>query len=467
MTHTPLGCHDFRRGHRLSRRQVLQAGSIAALGLGMGDLESRLAVAQATGSTLRAKPAKACIFLFMWGGPSQLETFDLKPDAPSNIRGDFKPISTKVPGIQICEHFTGLASQTDKLAIIRSLTHDDPAHLSSGHATLTGQLAPVVKSDADAPSDKDSPHLGSLVSKLRPTTSGLPSFVAMPWKALHPAAPGGVAPGQHGGWLGSAYDGMLLEGDLNDPAWRPRGLSLPAAMNLAELESRVALLNTLDRQRAALHESLAASSFGAHQARAMEMISSSDVRSAFDLSQESDATRERYGRSIHGQCVLMARRLVEHGVSLVSVNWHNDGKNFWDTHGNNFNRLKDDLIPPADRALTALLTDLEERGMHDETIVAWVGEFGRRPQITANNAGREHWPFCYSGLLAGGGIRPGVVYGSSDRHAAYPESDPVSPQDYATTILHAMGLPTDTALFDRENRPHRITSGKVVHGLLT
>jgi hypothetical protein len=467
MTHTPRGCREFRHSQRLKRRQVLQAGSAAALGLGLGDLEARLAHAQANGSPLPATRAKACIFLFMWGGPSQLDTFDVKPDAPAEIRGDFKPISTRVPGIQICEHFTSLASHTDKLAIIRSLAHDDPAHLSSGHATLTGQLAPVVKSDADPPSDKDSPHLGGLISKLRPTSSGLPSFVAMPWKALHPAAPGGVAPGQHGGWLGSAYDGMLLEGDLSDPGWRPRGLSLPADMQLAELESRVALLQKLDRQRSALDQSLATSSFGSHQDRAIEMIGSPDVRRAFDLSQESDATRERYGRTIHGQCVLMARRLVEHGVSLVSVNWHNDGKNFWDTHGDNFNRLKNDLIPPADRALTALLSDLEDRGMLDETIVAWVGEFGRRPQITAGNAGREHWPFCYSGLLAGGGIRPGIVYGSSDRHAAYPETDPVSPQDYATTILHAMGLPTETTLHDRENRPHRITSGRVLHDLLT
>lgn len=465
-TRKSQGCREFRQFNRFSRRQVLQAGAISTLGLGLGDLESRLAFAQENGLSLPAKRAKACIFLFMWGGPSQLETFDMKPEAPAEVRGEFKPISTKVPGTQICEHFTGLASLTDKLAIVRSLTHDDPAHLSSGHATLTGQLAPVVKSDADPPSAKDSPHLGSLVSKLRPNTNGLPSFVAMPWKAYHPAAPGGEAPGQHGGWLGSAYDGMLLGGDLNDPKWRPQGLALPADMDLARLESRVELLKMLDRQRSSLHQSLAASSFGSHQSRAMEMIGSSDVRSAFDLSQEGDATRERYGRNIHGQCVLMARRLVEHGVPLVSVNWHNDGKNFWDTHGNNFNRLKDDLIPPADRALTALLTDLEARGMLDETIVAWVGEFGRKPQITAKNAGREHWPFCYSGILAGGGIRPGMTYGSSDRHAAYPESDPVSPQDFATTILHAMGLPTDIALLDREERPHQITSGRVLRELL-
>ncbi len=463
---TPLGCREFRQSNRLSRRHVIQAGAISALGLGLGELQTRLAVAQETGASLPRKRAKACIFLFMWGGPSQLETFDLKPDAPAEVRGEFNPVSTKVPGIQICEHFSQLATLTDKLAIIRSLSHDDPAHLSSGHATLTGQLAPVLKSDADPPSAKDSPHLGALVSKLRPASSGLPSFVAMPWKAFHPAAPGGEAPGQHGGWLGSAYDGMLLGGDLNDPNWHPQGLGLPADIGLDRLESRVALLKTLDAQRATLHRSLGASSYGNHQSRALEMIGSGHVRKAFDLSQETEATRERYGRNLHGQCVLMARRLVEHGVPLVSVNWHNDGKNFWDTHGNNFNRLKNDLIPPADRALSALLTDLEQRGLLDETIVAWVGEFGRKPQITKNNAGREHWPFCYSGILAGGGVRPGMVYGSSDKQAAYPTSDPVTPQDFATTILHAMGLPTQAALLDREARPHRITSGRVVHELL-
>lgn len=445
---------------------MLQAGAISALGLGLGNLNSRLAFAQGNEANATPKRAKACIFLFMWGGPSQLETFDLKPDAPAEVRGEFNPISTKVPGIQICEHFSGLASLTDKFSIIRSLTHDDPAHLSSGHATLTGQLAPVLKSDDDPPSAKDSPHLGSLVSKFRTRSSGIPSFVAMPWKAFHPAAPGGEAPGQHGGWLGAAYDGMLLTGDLNDPTWHPQGLSLPSDISLGRLESRTELLKLLDAQRMKVHRSLETTSFGSHQSRALEMIGSGSVRSAFDLSCESEATRERYGRNIHGQCVLMARRLVEHGVPLVSVNWHNDGQNFWDTHGNNFHRLKNDLIPPADKALSALLSDLDERGMLDETIVAWVGEFGRKPQITANNAGREHWPFCYSGLLAGGGIRSGTVYGSSDKHAAYPTSNPVSPQDFATTIMHAMGLPTESTLLDQEDRPHRITSGRVLHELL-
>ena len=245
------GCSEFRTANRVSRRQFLQVGSLSAFGMGLSDIQSRLAIAQQAGLIAPKPRAKACIFLFMWGGPSQLDTFDMKPDAPSEIRGDFNPIDTRVPGIQICEHFSRVAQVTDKLAIIRSLCHDDPAHLSSGHATLTGQLAPVVKSDADPPSSKDSPHLGALLAKLRPSSTGIPAFVAMPWKALHPAAPGGESPGQHGGWLGSAYDGMLLQGDLNHPDWRPQGLGLPAEMTLDHMSSRVELLRKLDGHRGA------------------------------------------------------------------------------------------------------------------------------------------------------------------------------------------------------------------------
>jgi hypothetical protein len=287
----------------------------------------------------------------------------------------------------------------------------------------------------------------------------------MPWKAFHPAAPGGEAPGQHGGWLGSAHDGLLLSGDPNAADWKPAALTLPADLGLERLQSRMDLLRRIDQQRRGLHQASAWLEMTQHQSRAMELLGSPRVRTAFDLNQEPEAVRERYGRNIHGQCVLMARRLVEHGVPLVTVNWHNDGKNFWDTHGDNFNRLKNDLIPPADRALSALLEDLAQRGMLDETLVVWVGEFGRKPQITPANAGREHWPYCYSGLMAGGGVRGGTVYGESDKHAAYPVVDPVSPIDFGTTVLHAMGIPTDLVLNDRENRPHAVASGKVIERL--
>lgn len=407
--------------------------------------------------------AKACIFLFMWGGPSQLETFDLKPNAPSEVRGDFRPIPTSLPGFQICEHFQRLAPLADRLTIVRSLSHTDPAHLSSGHATVTGHLAPIINSDATPPSDRDSPHLGALISKLRPASQGIPSFVAMPWKAYHPAAPGGEAPGQHGGWLGKGHDGLLLTGDPNHPEWKPGGLSVPQDLGLGRLESRTELLKLLDAQRR--HGELLANQRELTQLQmtAFEMLHAPFVRDAFDLQQESSSIRDRYGRNIHGQSVLLARRLVERGVPFVAVNWHNDGKNFWDTHGDNFNRLKNDLIPPADMALSSLLIDLEERGLLDETLVVWVGEFGRRPQITANNAGREHWPFCYSGLLAGGGIKRGLVYGKSDAQAAYPMEHPVSPQDFGATVMHALGIEPEQVLYDREARPHKLGQGRVVH----
>ncbi len=298
---------------------------------------------------------------------------------------------------------------------------------------------------------------------------GLPSFVTLPWKAFHPAAPGGEAPGQHGGWLGKTYDGLLLTGDPNAADWKPSALAMPADITLDRLQSRYQLLRSFDEQRAALENHRTGRSpladLESQQAKAFDLLASQKVREAFDLSKEPGEVRDRYGRNLHGQAVLMARRLVEHGVPLVSVNWHNDGKNFWDTHGDNFNRLKNELIPPADMALSALLEDLQQRGMLDETLVVWVGEFGRKPQITAGNAGREHWPYCYSGLMAGGGIRGGTVYGASDAKAAYPITDPVSPLDFATTIVDALGIPVDTMLHDRENRPHRATAGKVISEL--
>ena len=448
-----------------SRRHLLQAGGLGALGLALPELYgARAKTAAADGDALNSKTprAKACILLFMWGGPSQLDTFDLKPEAPAEVRGEFKPISTNVPGIHICEHFAQLAGHVDKLSIIRSLTHNDPAHLSSGHMTLTGNPARVRPSDAEPPSDRDNPHIGSVMAKLRPASGTLPSFVTMPWLAFHPAAPGGRAPGQNAGFLGKRFDPMLLTGDPNADDWRVPELTLRDGISTARLESRRELLRDVDDQRARLDRLGSSADMNGFQQRAFNLLGSADARQAFDLAQEPKAVRERYGRNIHGQCVLLARRLVEHGVPLVSVNWHNDGRNFWDTHGNNFNRLKDDLIPPADRALSALLADLDERGMLDETIVAWVGEFGRKPTITPGNAGREHWPRCYSGLLAGGGIAGGAVYGSSDAQARYPAELPVSPADYAATMLESLGLSPETLIHDHLGRPIPLCRGKVL-----
>jgi hypothetical protein len=447
------GCLDFLRARSLSRRELLRVGGLGVLGLSLSDLLAHTS----RGETTRGK-ARACILLFMWGGPSQLDTWDLKPDAPAEIRGPFKPIATSAPGIQISEHFPLLAKQARRYTIIRSMTHDDPAHLSSVHHIMTGRHAPHVKSDADPPSRKDSPHIGSALSKLQPPTKGLPPFVAMPWNVSHPAAPGGNAPGQNAGWLGPTYDPFLVTGDPNAPNFAVAGLYGDGGMPLERLEDRKNLLAQLDAQ-------VASGALSGLQARAFDLIGSAAARRAFDLSREDPRVRDRYGRNIHGQCLLLARRLVEAGVRLVCVNWHQDGQFFWDTHNNNFNGLKDRLMPPADQGFSALLDDLADRGMLDETLLVWVGEFGRKPQITAGNAGREHWPGCYSAVLAGGGIKGGQVYGKSDRLAAHPSENPVSPSDLTATIYEALGIPAETTIPDREGRPVALTEGQPVQAL--
>jgi hypothetical protein len=405
--------------------------------------------------------AKRCILLFMWGGPSHLDTFDLKPEAPDEVRGPFKPIATATPGIQLCEHFTKLAGLTDRVAFIRSLNHDDPAHLSSAHTLLTGHLPPVNKSDAEPPSQRDTPHLGAIINRLRPQSLGLPGFVTMPWLAFHPAAPGGKAPGQHGGWLGKTYDPLLIEGDPNAPGWQVPALSLLDSSTADRVNRRASLLDSLDEQRR-LIELAPANQFLTKQHQAVDLLTSPAVRKAFDLGQESDDVRRQYGRHIHGQCVLLARRLVEHGVPFVSVNWHNDGTAFWDTHGNNFVKLKDQLIPPSDQALSALLVDLADRGMLDDTLIVWVGEFGRQPNINKANAGREHYPYCYSGLMAGAGISGGALYGKSDKQGTKPIENPVTPHDIAATVLHAFGVPAEQMLADRSGRPVPLYAGKPI-----
>jgi hypothetical protein len=395
----------------------------------------------------------------MWGGPSQLDTWDPKPEAPAEVRGEFRPITTNVPGVWISEHFPRLARLADRYAIIRSLTHDDPAHLSSVHHVLTGHHAPKVKSDAEPPSRRDSPSIGSALARLRPTGLGLPPFVTMPWIVSHPAAPGGKAPGQNAGWLGAAYDPFVVVADPSAPNFRVPGLARPADLSPARLAGRRQLLVRLDTR-----VSLAEGSGGSLQ-RAMDLLTSDAAGRAFDLAQEPARLRTRYGRHVHGQCLLLARRLIEAGVRLVCVNWHQDHQFFWDTHQNNFNGLKHRLMPPADQGFAALLEDLSQRGLLDETLVVWVGEFGRSPRINRQNAGREHHPGCYSAVVAGGGVRGGQVYGRSDRLAAYPAESPVSPADLSATMYHALGVPPDSTLPDRQGRSVVLTEGRPLWSL--
>jgi hypothetical protein len=430
-------------------------------GLGLTELLAARSARAGDRSDVAFGKAKACILLFMWGGPSQLDTWDPKPNAPADVRGEFKPIQTQVPGVQISEHFPKLARLTDKYTIIRTMTHDDPAHLSSVHHILTGRHAPKVKSDADPPSRRDSPHIGSVLASLEHRAPALPAFVTMPWIVSHPAAPGGIAPGQNAGWLGQAFDPFVVAGDPNARDFSVPGLATSAEISLTRLGSRKQLLAGLDRLRA--NEG----SFSHLQHDALDLLCSPPARKAFDIAQESDRVRDRYGRHIHGQCVLLARRLIEAGVRLVCVNWHQDHRNFWDTHADNFASLKNRLMPPADQAFSALLEDLELRGLLDETIVAWVGEFGRNPVITRINAGREHHPWCYSAVLAGGGVRRGNVHGRSDRLAARPLDNPVSPADLTATLYYALGIAPDRVVADSDKRPMLLTEGNPLRELLT
>jgi Protein of unknown function (DUF1501) len=428
------------------RRQVLQAGVLAPFGLGLADVLG----AEPRGG---AKPAaKSVILLFMWGGPAHLDTWDPKPEAPAEVRGEFQSIATTAPGVRISEHFPRLAKRAHQYAIIRSMTHDDPAHLSPVHHLMTGRIAPVPKSDSAPATRNDSPHIGALLAKFRPSAGGVPTCVQLPWQVSHPSAPGGTAPGQHAGWLGAAHDPFVATGDPNTPAYRVGGLSGGGVT-----ASRRELLAALDRRTAD------PINYGGVREKALTMLTAGRVENAFDLAKEPDRVRDAYGRNTHGQGCLLARRLVEAGVRLVCVNWHNDGQAFWDTHGNNFPSLKNRLMPPADQGFAALLDDLDARGLLAETLVVWVGEFGRAPRV--GNGGREHWPGCYSAVLAGAGVRGGMVYGSSDRIGARPGIHPVGPADLNATIYHALGVDPGQEVHDRLGRPLPLTTGTPVTAL--
>jgi len=450
-----MACRDFHR-LRLSRRETLRVGALTLARLGLPGLLRARTLGSNSGPNGFGR-ARSCILIFLWGGPSQLDTWDPKPAAPEDVRGPFRPIATSVPGISISEHFPLLAQQAHRLAIVRSMSHDDPAHLSTAHRILTGHLAPTPYSDAAGPSARDWPHLGAIVSKLRPTPGAMPSAVNMPWTVMHPAAPGGKAPGQDAGWLGKAYDPFHVDGDPNTSGFHVEGLSPPRGISVDRLAARRGLLSRL--ADAASSSCKGPPSWDAFQQKSLDALVSAEARAAFAIDREDPRLRDRYGRHIHGQCLLLARRLIEAGVGLVTVNWHDDGQNFWDTHGDNFNHLRNRLMPPADQGFSALLDDLSSRGLLDETLVVWVGEFGRTPRINKENSGREHWPHCYSAVLAGAGVRGGSVYGASDRWAAHPANDPVSPDDLGATILHALGVDPGTLVKDAVDRPMRINDG--------
>jgi hypothetical protein len=469
------GCATLRRVQDRTRREFLRAGGLGWFGLGLpAALRARASSSAGRGGFGRAR---ACILLFMWGGPAQQETWDPKPEAPEQFRGEFRPIATEVPGIAISEHFPLLARQARRLAIVRSVHHRDVDHTSATHELLTGNPTPR----GSGRPEEDWPHFGAVLARRgrgRERTA-LPPFVQMR-PTVADGAPRFVeqSHGQGGGWLGPAWDPFTIDDDPNAPGYRVGQFRLPEEVGPGRLGDRRRLLARVEAQARALEHNAQVQALDSHYARAYDLLTARRALEAFDLSREDPRLRSRYGLHPHGQAVLQARRLVEAGVPLVTVFWQNDGLTnvsvYWDTHNRNFLDLKTRLMPAADQAFSALLEDLEARGLLESTLVIWTGEFGRTPRVGqgvvggagAGRDGRDHWPHCFSSVLAGAGIRGGTVYGASDRVAAYPARDPVTPADLAATIYHLLGIDPAQELHDALGRPHRLCPGAPIAGLL-
>jgi hypothetical protein len=453
----------------IDRREILRVGGLAFTGLAWSDcLRSRATAASKTSRD--GKPAgsfgkaKACILIFNYGGPSHLDMWDLKPDAPKEIRGEFKPTATRVPGIAITEHLPRLAKLTNDYAIIRSVTHRDNDHAIGAYLALTGYSHPknAILGIEPPATPQDLPSLGSVTSKLRPADKAVFSYVTL-GDLRHFGNNDSL--GQNAGCLGKAHDPFTV------PFVRPingvldvRGVaSLLAAGDSRRLDGRRNLLEQMNRAGPTLEATAGMRNLDDCSRRAYELLSSPASREAFDLTKEPPKVRDFYGPTAFAGNCLLARRLVEAGVPMTTL--YSVGNRDWDTHSGNFPSLKDTLLPPMDRGVSALLEDLRSRGLLDETLVVWMGDMGRTPRINGS-AGRDHWSFCYSVVMAGGGIRGGQIYGSSDRSAAYPSTNPVGPGDIAATIYHCLGIDPRAHLTDQQGRPLVVGTGRPLHALV-
>jgi uncharacterized protein (DUF1501 family) len=450
------------------RRHFLKGGLLAAAGTTLGEF-FRL---QAVAGGQRPATADSCVLLFLNGGMSHLDTFDAKPDQPAEVRGEFAPIRTTAMGVRVTEHLPGLARQAHRYAVVSTVHFEGRLgnHSPACYHMLTGREPEGEAAVLAPPTRGDHPTMGSAAARLRPTPGTVPAFVMAPDVLIENAH---LTPGQFAGWLGSRYEAFNLRSDPSRPGFAVPGLARPADVPAARLASRRGLLARLDAGRPDLAAGPAGRELGPYYGRAFDLLTGSRARAAFDLDTEPHAARERYGINSFGQSVLLARRLVEAGVRFVNVHWPNVGGGFnWDTHSNGFARLKNQLLPPFDRALSALLEDLADRGLLGRTLVVVLTEFGRAPQIgrtfqnSGGPAGRDHWSSCFSVLLAGGGVHGGQTYGRSDARGAHPAEKPVTPADVVATVYHALGIDPRATLQDGEGRTHRLCEGSPLHELL-
>jgi uncharacterized protein (DUF1501 family) len=438
----------------INRREWLQVGFSGLLGLGLpAILSGRAGAAEA-----RRKP-KSVIIVFLTGAPSHLDTFDPKPDAPKEVRGEFGTIATRVPGLHICEHLPLLAARADRYAVVRSLAHRENNHLVATHHVLTGAQQPGAFFDKVASRD-DWPCYSGALDYLHPRRDGVPSGVNLPTFLMEGPL---TWPGQHAGFLGPKHDPWQITRDPNAANFRVDGLRLAPGLEVTRLGGRRALLDHANRQQRRLAELAECRRLSEKQQLAFSVLTSGKVAQAFEMDREPATLRDRYGRHPFGQSLLLARRLVQTGVSVVQANMGIVQN--WDTHGDNFRRLKSQLLPPLDRGVSALLDDLEVRGLLDETLVMMLGEFGRTPKVVGT--GRDHWAPCFSGVFAGAGVRGGQVIGRSDRIGGYPITTPITPDDIGATVYHVLGVNPAAEVRDRQDRPVQLNRGKVIQALFT
>jgi hypothetical protein len=470
-----------------TRRTALQAGTIGLLGLGMNHLDALRALG---GPGPGGPKARSAIYIFLSGGLSQLDSFDLKPNAPADIRGEFQSIDTRTPGIRICEHLPRLAQRSPMWSLVRSLTHRTNDH-SAGHLMmLTGRSELPPGFDPSLPRPSDWPSIAALAGDATARRNNLPPAVVLPEKLVHFS--GRAIPGQFAGLMGQPRDPWFIEASPFDPIAygaypeyefdhqeRPQppnkrkrfqapNIALPEGVGASRLGRRLDLLQCVDSQRRELEHAASVEDFDRFHQGAISMLTDARVAQAFDVAQGEPRVLDRYGRNTFGWSLLMARRLIEAGVNLVQVNLGNNET--WDTHGNAFPHLKDKLFPPTDRALSALLDDLHDSGLLDSTLIVMAGEFGRTPKITTlpqyyKLGGRDHWGAVQTVFFAGGGVQGGRVIGASDKNGGFPAADPQTPENMAATIYQSLGVPTTAVWHDATERPHAIYHGEAIAGL--
>jgi hypothetical protein len=446
----------------ISRRDWISLGGLGLLGMGFSPSSA------STNLPIKSRKAKSCIFLYLTGGPPQHESWDPKPEAPEEIRGPFKPIQSATNGLQVCELMPQTAKHTKKICVLRSMMTNDNAHSSSGYSMLTGvPHVPINVENAKPGAPNDHPSISAIFQKVLGSQSNRPESVILP---EHIWNDGGISwPGQDAGFLGRIHNPWLIPCHPENATFQIPGLSLPDGMNPNRLGERLRILDALNHQAEKQHAKTF-KQFENQTKQALNLMGGESIRKAFNLDLEPDSVRERYGKNRWGQSVLLARRLVEARVPMIQVNWTRftsepAGSPSWDTHSKNAENVKNRLMPVLDQSYTALLEDLELRGLLDETLVIWAGEFGRTPKHNGN-AGRDHWGHVFSAALAGGGIQGGQIIGSSDKNGAYVKDSPIRPQDLHATMYTLMGIPLDTEILDLQGRPMPICRGQAIKGAI-